>query len=80
MQVLTSIASVWLAAAVVVNSSAIPHAKPFEEAFTKRQSTGTDRLQVDLGYEIYQGVANATTGLNTFKGYANKVFSRFRSC
>ncbi|PMD58787.1 alpha/beta-hydrolase [Hyaloscypha bicolor E] len=25
-------------------------------------------LQVDLGYSIYQGVANSTTGLTTFKG------------
>ncbi|KAF2011837.1 alpha/beta-hydrolase [Aaosphaeria arxii CBS 175.79] len=25
-------------------------------------------LQVDLGYAVYEGVANSTTGLNTFKG------------
>jgi len=28
-------------------------------------------LQVDLGYSIYQGVANSTTGLTTFKGWAD---------
>jgi hypothetical protein len=28
-------------------------------------------LQVDLGYSIYQGVANSTTGLTTFKGCAD---------
>ena len=31
-----------------------------------RQSAG---LVVDLEYAVYQGVQNATTGLNTWKGY-----------
>lgn len=31
--------------------------------------SGNDSLQVDLGYAIYEGVANASTGLNTFKGW-----------
>lgn len=47
--------------------SAIPHAKPFEN--TKRQAnSSTEATQVDLGYEVYQGVSNSSTGLNTFKG------------
>lgn len=31
--------------------------------------SGNDSVQVDLGYAIYKGVANASTGLNTFKGW-----------
>lgn len=31
--------------------------------------SGNGSAQVDLGYAIYQGVANASTGLNTFKGW-----------
>ncbi|KAL5407129.1 hypothetical protein PMIN03_007361 [Paraphaeosphaeria minitans] len=47
---------------------AIPHAKPFAQ--WKRQSSAnvTSSTQVDLGYEVYEGVANSSTGLNTFKG------------
>jgi hypothetical protein len=29
--------------------------------------------QVDLGYSIYQGVSNSTTGLTTFFGWANAL-------
>ena len=31
-------------------------------------SSGSNDLVVDLGYEIYQGVSNKTTGLNDFWG------------
>lgn len=31
--------------------------------------SGNDSVEVDLGYAIYRGVANASTGLNTFKGW-----------
>lgn len=31
--------------------------------------SGNDSVQVDLGYAIYEGVANASTGLHTFKGW-----------
>ncbi|KAF2500211.1 carboxylesterase type B [Lophium mytilinum] len=36
----------------------------------KRQAgqNATNPLRVDLGYEVYEGVSNSTTGLNTFKG------------
>lgn len=30
---------------------------------------GNGSVEVDLGYAIYKGVANASTGLNTFKGW-----------
>lgn len=45
-----------------IGSTAI-HQKPNDFALSSNIS-----LQVDLGYAIYQGVANATTGLNTYKG------------
>ncbi|TKA77913.1 hypothetical protein B0A49_04304 [Cryomyces minteri] len=60
--------SALLLAAAGVNGATIPHSKPFEELLNKRQSNGATGLQVDLGYQVYQGVANSTTGLNTFKG------------
>lgn len=54
-------------------ASASPfNARPFESFSHKRQlieNTSANELIVDLGYERYQGVANASTGLNTWKGY-----------
>ena len=47
--------------------------RAFDSVFAKRQGTSTSAsssLTVDLGYEQYMGVANASTGLNTWKGYA----------
>ena len=49
--------------------------KPFDALLSKRQSTSTSGITVDLGYEIYQGVANASTGLNTWKGFFISTFS-----
>ena len=48
------------------------NARAFDSVLAKRQSTSTpsSNLVVDLGYEQYMGVANASTGLNTWKGYA----------
>ena len=43
--------------------------RPFGSVLSKRQSTSSSNsLVVDLGYEQYQGVANSTTGLITWKG------------
>ncbi|KAI9815795.1 MAG: hypothetical protein M1827_002191 [Pycnora praestabilis] len=44
--------------------------QPFRAAFSKRQNSGnsSSSLQVDLGYEVYNGVSNSSTGLNTWKG------------
>ena len=60
-----------LGAAFVELVAATPllNPKPFDALLSKRQSTSTSGVIVDLGYEIYQGVANASTGLNTWKGY-----------
>jgi len=41
---------------------------PFEKLVRRESSTGGSNLQVDLGYEIYAGVANDTTKINSFKG------------
>ncbi|ORY04947.1 carboxylesterase type B [Clohesyomyces aquaticus] len=70
------------AAAFLPATSAFPHSQPFEAV--KRQAVGgqngTSSLRVDLGYEIYEGVANTTTGLNTYKGirFAAPPLSAFR--
>lgn len=48
-------------------SSAVPRDQPFKSALQRRQQSGNS-LRVDLGYEIYEGTSNATTGLNVWKG------------
>ena len=48
------------------------NSRPFESLLNKRQliqNTSANGLVVDLGYERYRGVANVSTGLNTWKGY-----------
>lgn len=56
--------------AAVALASAIPKdALPFEAV--KREINTTvvnNNLRVDLGYEVYEGVFNATTGINAWKG------------
>ena len=46
---------------------------------SKRQLNSTGQAAsgpvVDLGYEVYQGVANASTNLNTFRGYVKLIHS-----
>lgn len=52
------------------------NARPFDSFLSSRQvtqNTSTNGLVVDLGYEQYQGVANQTSGLNTWKGYLTIV-------
>ncbi|CAN9425458.1 unnamed protein product [Alternaria alternata] len=48
--------------------SALPHPQPFKEVLGKRQSTTANALEVDLGYGIYQGTSNTSTGINTWRG------------
>lgn len=45
--------------------------RPFAKVIKAQQApnNGTG-LEVDLGYAIYQGTANATTNVNVFQGYA----------
>lgn len=49
---------------------AIPQTRPFTHALRARQDSGNDSLTIDLGYGIYQGYANASTGINTWRGWA----------
>ncbi|KAJ4516524.1 hypothetical protein HRR83_001858 [Exophiala dermatitidis] len=47
-------------------------ANPFATALQARQYSGnsssSSSLQVDLGYEVYQGTSNSTSGLNIWRG------------
>ncbi|KAL8769875.1 MAG: hypothetical protein Q9209_004313 [Squamulea sp. 1 TL-2023] len=55
----------------LVVASPAYNARPFDSFIARRQNpsnTSSEAPQVDLGYERYQGVADASTGLNTFKG------------
>ena len=57
-------------------AAAIPqyNARAFTPLLNKRQDNSSlDALVVDLGYERYRGVANGTTGLNTWKGCAPRL-------
>lgn len=63
---------VWLTAALQFfsvlgqgNAQAVPQAASFPAGASTSSSTP---LQVDLGYAIYKGASNSTTGLNTWKG------------
>jgi hypothetical protein len=47
---------------------ALPHTQHSREALGKRQSTNSNAIEVDLGYEVYQGSTNITTGINTWRG------------
>lgn len=49
-------------------TSAIPRSQPFKNALRARQDAGNTNLTVDLGYGVYQGYANSSTGINTWKG------------
>ena len=45
--------------------------RAYDAALQARQASNSSAsLQIDLGYSIYEGVANASTGLNVWKGYA----------
>lgn len=45
------------------------HRQPFAQALHASTADNNSPLQIDLGYEIYQGYSNASTGLNVWKGY-----------
>lgn len=50
-------------------ASALMPSQPFGKLLSqKQQSPASDALDVDLGYAIYRGFANATTGINTWRG------------
>lgn len=65
---------IWIHACLAtVVSAAVPNynSRASDGLLSKRQSTvnqSSSSLIVDLGYERYMGVANLSTGLNTWKG------------
>lgn len=64
-----------VSAAIISAASASASSKFQNGAFTaalgKRQSAKNTSysLVIDLGYEQYEGVADKSTGINTWKGY-----------
>lgn len=59
------------ALAALASASPTYNPRPFDSLLTRRQApdnTSSVAPEVDLGYERYQGVVNASTGLNTFLG------------
>lgn len=66
---LTFLLSPLLLAALAIAVPQAYQSQPFAKVVRARQaSTNGTGLEVDLGYAIYQGVANASTNLNVFKG------------
>jgi hypothetical protein len=76
----STIVGAFLGAASLAASAAVPVAQPFQHFNAKRQSvnaTGSSDLEVDLGYEVYEGYNNQTTGINIWRGYVkNQSHSR----
>lgn len=59
-------------AALIVGVSTTPlkEVRDLGNASRNQQTSGpSDNLVIDLGYEKYQGVSNATTGLNNWFGF-----------
>ena len=58
---------------LILTSSSTPtpfSPRPFDHLSSRQVSQNVSGdLVVDLGYELYQGVHNESTGLNTWKGY-----------
>jgi hypothetical protein len=69
---ISTLVGAFLGAASLAASAALPVAQPFENFKAKRQSsnaTSNSDLEVDLGYEVYEGYKNQTTGINIWRGY-----------
>lgn len=64
----STLVGAFLGAASLAASAAVPASQPFEHFKAKRQSTNSS-LEVDLGYEVYEGYTNQTTGINIWRGY-----------
>ncbi|KAM0304066.1 hypothetical protein ACHAO8_011453 [Botrytis cinerea] len=47
---------------------ALPPSHPFKEVARARESSKDVPLKVDLGYAVYQGSTNKSTGINTWRG------------
>ncbi|KAK3716386.1 hypothetical protein LTR37_006536 [Vermiconidia calcicola] len=64
-QVLACVASLQAVAWAAPSS---PHSQPLEHLKRQANATESSDLQVDLGYEIYEGYHNATADINYWKG------------
>ncbi len=61
--------AVCTALAAIASASPRYNSRAFDGVLSRRQSSGSSSsVVVDLGYEQYKGVANASAGLNTWKG------------
>jgi hypothetical protein len=49
-------------------ASAFPQFQPFKHVLQERQDAKKDPLTVDLGYGVYRGSTNASSGINTWRG------------
>ncbi|KAK6005765.1 hypothetical protein QM012_007407 [Aureobasidium pullulans] len=68
---LSTLVGAFIGAASLAASAAVPVSQPFEHFKAKRQSsnsTSNSNLEVDLGYEVYEGYTNQTTGINIWRG------------
>lgn len=68
---ISTLVGAFLGAASLAASAAVPVSQPFEHFKAKRQSSNSS-LEVDLGYEIYEGYTNQTTGINIWRGYVKR--------
>lgn len=71
---LTLLLSILASLSAVLARPSLHNTSPYADVLQARQASPSYDNQtssgptVDLGYAIYQGVANATTNLNVFKG------------
>lgn len=71
MHSIQALATVLAAAALAVPpASAIPYknGRAYDAVKQKRELPGRNGLTVDLGYEVYEGFNNASTGINSWLG------------
>jgi hypothetical protein len=78
----SNLVGAFLGAASLAASAAVPIAQPFQHFNAKRQTTNVTSnsdLEVDLGYEVYEGYSNQTTGINIWRGYVKKnlIFDQY---
>ena len=52
-----------------------PYSDPFKHIARQASSQNASGLQVDLGYETYQGYHNDTSGLDIWKGYVLRILT-----
>lgn len=61
--------SLLLLSAAPIAAATFTLPNPFERVKGSAETSDRGALRVDLGYEVYEGVGNATTGVDTYRGY-----------